>query len=45
MSRVNGQVEIDKGRVVWELLARPSMQQKCDIQVDVVHAGSWSHHR
>ena len=26
MSRVNGQVEVDGGRMVWELLARPSME-------------------
>ena len=26
MSRVNGQVEVDRGRMVWELLARPSME-------------------
>ena len=47
MSRVNGQVEVDRGRKVWELLARQvwSMQQKCDGQDDVVHAGSWSQHR
>ena len=25
MSRVNGQVDVDGGRMVWELLARPSM--------------------
>ena len=26
MSRVNGLVEVDRGRKVWELLARPSME-------------------
>ena len=25
-SRVNGQVEVDRGRMVWKLLARPSME-------------------
>ena len=43
MNRVYGQVEIDRARMVWELLVRPewSMQQKCGGQVDVVHVGSW----
>ena len=46
MSRVNGQVEVDRGRMVLELLARAwSMQQKCGGQDDVVHAGSWYCHR
>ena len=26
MSRVDGQVEVDRGRMVWELLARPRME-------------------
>ena len=28
MSRVNGQVEVDRGTMVWELLERPSMVDK-----------------
>ena len=40
VSRVNGQVEFDRGGDrVW------SMQQKCSGQEDRVHAGSWSHQR
>ena len=26
MSRVNRQVEVDRGRMVWELLPKPSME-------------------
>ena len=26
MSRMNGQVEVDRGRMVWELLARPNRE-------------------
>ena len=28
MSRVNGQVEVDRGRMVWELIGRPSVEHK-----------------
>ena len=37
-------VEVDRGRMVWELLARSSME-KYGGQEDVIHAGSWSRHR
>ena len=47
MSKVNGQVEVDRERMVWELIRRPSwsMQHKCGGQEGVMHAGSWSWHR
>ena len=47
MFRVNGQVEVDRERMVWELIGRPSMkqQQKCGGHEGVVCAGSWSRHR
>ena len=41
---MNGQVKIDRGGMVWELLARPSMEQKFVGQDDVVHV-SWNRHR
>ena len=44
MSRVNRQVEVDRGRMMWELMGRQSVKhaQKCGGQEGVVHAGSWS---
>ena len=37
-----GQVEVDCGRMVRELVKRPT--NECGGQEAVVHAGSWSHH-
>ena len=31
MSRVNGKVEVDRGRKVWELLARLSMESAAEV--------------
>ena len=31
MSRVNGQVEVDRERMVWELLAEPSMEYAAEV--------------
>ena len=31
MSRVNGQVEVDGGRMLWELLVRPSMEYAAEV--------------
>ena len=31
MSRVNGQVKVDRGRIVWELLARPSIDYAAEL--------------
>ena len=31
MSRVNGQVEVDRGRMLWELLVRPSMEDAAEV--------------
>ena len=31
MNRVNGQVEVDKGRRVWELLARACMEYAAEV--------------
>ena len=47
MSKVNGLVEVDRRRMVWELIGRPSveMQLKCGGQEGIVHAGCWSQHR
>ena len=28
---VNGQVEVDRGRMVWELVARPSMEYGAEV--------------
>ena len=43
MSRVNGQVEVDRGWMVWKLRVRPiGSTQKCDGQEDEVHVGSLS---
>ncbi len=30
-SRVNGKVEVGRGRMVWELLARPSMEYAAEV--------------
>ena len=40
MSRVNGEMEVDRGRLIWELLARPTweMHLKCGEQEDRQHA-------
>ena len=37
-SRLNGQVEVDRGQMVWNLMGRPSVEheQKCGGQEDVV---------
>ena len=53
MSQVNGKMEISRGRMVSELLVRPSMEYAAEMwwkggrgrQEDVVHARSWSQHR
>ena len=29
MSRVNGQIEVERGRLVWELLAHSSLEHAC----------------
>ena len=31
MSRVNGQVEVDRRRIVWEVLTRPSMEYAAEV--------------
>ena len=31
MSRVNGRVEVDRGRMVWELMGRPSMAHAAEV--------------
>ena len=31
MSRVNGQVEVDRGRMVWKLLAQPNMEYAAEV--------------
>ena len=31
MSRVNRQVEIDRGRMVWELIGRPSVEHVAEM--------------
>ena len=31
MSRVNGQVEVDKGRMVWEFIGRPSGEHAAEV--------------
>ncbi len=47
MSRGNGQVKVDRERMVWELpeTMYRVWQQKCGEQEDIVHAGSWSQYR
>ena len=42
MPRVNGQVEVDRGRIVWELIGRLRVEHAVE---GVVRAGSWSRHR
>ena len=31
MSRVNGQVEVDRGRMVWELIEKPSVERAAEV--------------
>ena len=31
MSRVNGEIEVDRGRFIWELLARPCLEHACEV--------------
>ena len=31
MSRVNGPVEVDRGRMVWELIGRPSVEHTAEV--------------
>ena len=31
MSRVNGEMEVDRGRLVWELLARPCLEHASEV--------------
>ena len=31
MSRVNGPIEVERGRLVWELLARPSLEHAASV--------------
>ena len=31
MSRVNGQIEVERGRLIWELLARPSLEHAVSV--------------
>ena len=31
MSRVNGVVEIDRGRLIWGLLARPAIEHAAEV--------------
>ena len=31
MSRVNGQVEVDRGRMAWELIGRPSVEHAAEV--------------
>ena len=31
MSRKDGQIEVERGRLVWELLARPSLEYAAEI--------------
>ena len=47
MSRVNGQVEVDRGQMVWELIEKTSVERAAEVcgQEGVVHAGSWSQRR
>ena len=46
-SKVNGQEEVDRGRMVWELLARPSMEYAAEVWWTGRHSAcrNWSHHR
>ena len=47
MSRVNGQVEVDKGRMVWQLLGRLSVEHEAEVWWSGGHSGcrNWSRHR
>ena len=38
MSRMNGQVDVDRGRMEWELLARPSMEYAAEVWWTGVHS-------
>ena len=38
MSRVNGQVELDRERIVWELLARPSTEYSAEVRWNGGHS-------
>ena len=31
MSKVNGKMEVDRGRMLWELLARPSLEHAAEV--------------
>ena len=31
VSRGNGQVEVDRGRIVWELIGRPSVEHAAEV--------------
>lgn len=31
MSRKDGQIEVERGRLVWELLARPSLEHAAEV--------------
>ena len=31
MSKVNGEMEVGRGRIVWELLARPSLEHAANV--------------
>ena len=33
MSRKDGQIEVERGRLVWELLVRPSLEHAAEIHV------------
>ena len=45
MSRMNGQVEIDRGMVVLEHIRRPSVEHAAEVWWSGEHAGSWSRSR
>ena len=47
MSRVNGQEEVDRGRMVLELIERLSVVHaaKCGGQEGILRVRSWSQHR
>ncbi len=31
MSRVDGEMEVERGRLIWELLARPSLEHAAEV--------------
>ena len=31
MSKLNGKMEVDRGRTMWELLARPSLEHAAEV--------------